>query len=247
MSDAPPNAGASLAGGGTPLVCRVCGAAIGLDQIHADLGLARCDHCGAVIDIQPRPSAGRRHRPQVPLPEKFQVRRQANLLVVRWRWFTALHLFLLLFCIVWDGFLIGFYRQILASGEAPTQVLLFPLIHVVVGVGLTYSTVAGLFNHTEVTVRPARLEIRHGPLPWFGGRSLVTASVSQLYVRRREIRTKNGGSRLLYELRAERKDGRAVTLLKNLTEPEQALWLEQEIESSLGIEDRPVGGEVSFG
>jgi hypothetical protein len=49
---------------------------------------------------------------------------------------------------------------------------------------------------------------------------------------------------LTYNVCAVLKGGQRVTLLSSLPEIDQALFVEQAVEEYLGIEDRPVGGEL---
>ncbi|HEX7009469.1 MAG TPA: hypothetical protein VF184_05775 [Phycisphaeraceae bacterium] len=47
-----------------------------------------------------------------------------------------------------------------------------------------------------------------------------------------------------YRVRVELVGGRRKHLVKGLTKPEHALFIEQELEKALGIQDRPVAGEL---
>ena len=53
-----------------------------------------------------------------------------------------------------------------------------------------------------------------------------------------------GSTWYTYEVRASMADGRDKKLVSLFYALEQALIIEQEIESFLGIEDSPVGGEM---
>jgi len=48
-----------------------------------------------------------------------------------------------------------------------------------------------------------------------------------------------------YNVNGLLKGGKRVRLLDSLPDREQALFVEQVVEGYLGIEDRPVGGELS--
>ncbi|OGG55453.1 MAG: hypothetical protein A3F84_14975 [Candidatus Handelsmanbacteria bacterium RIFCSPLOWO2_12_FULL_64_10] len=161
-------------------------------------------------------------------------------LVITWRWFSLKYIFLTVFVLFWDGFLIFWYSMALRSDD--WLPILFPIIHVAVGVGLTYSVLAGYLNKTRIQVTPRSLEIEHGPLPWPGKR-LEASYVKQLYCKERIQHSRNSTS-YSYELRAVTHDGGDRKLLKGLEEAEQALYLEQEIEKFLRIEDRPIRGEL---
>jgi hypothetical protein len=180
------------------------------------------------------------------MPERFQVERDENHLEVSWRWFSVVHIFLVFFCVVWDSFLIFWYSAVISVEGAAWIMAVFPLAHVAVGLGLTYFTIAGFLNRTRLCASHEQLSVAHGPLPWFGARVLPAASIGQLYSRELVTQTRSGTQRS-YELQAIEKSGRQLRLLRGLGEVEQALWLEQELERFLGLQDREVAGEVERG
>jgi hypothetical protein len=166
----------------------------------------------------------------------------AKSLTIRWRWFKATHLFLLFFAVIWCGFLVFWYTGATAAG-APWIFFVFPLVHVAVGVGVFYSAVAGLLNSTTLIVGDGQLSIAHRPLPWLGARTLAANEIKQLYCVEKIKRTKNGHA-TTYVVKAQRRGGDEVDLVKNLDEPAQALFIEQKVEDALGIQDVPVRGEL---
>jgi hypothetical protein len=113
-----------------------------------------------------------------------------------------------------------------------------------VGVGLIYVCLACILNTTTIRADSGQLTIRHHPLPWPGGRTnLDTHNIKQLYVKRHVSHSKNG-TRTTYQLHAITQEGRRKKLLTGLNDEDQALYLEQEIETHLGIENTPVQGEL---
>jgi hypothetical protein len=159
-----------------------------------------------------------------------------------YRWFSPGFIFLAIFALFWDGFLV-FWYSIATSQEAPLMMLLFPVVHVAVGIGVTYTALAGFYNRTLVCVGGGKLTIRHTPLPWPGNRELQAADLTQLYSEERIIRSRNG-VQLKYQLNAITRENRKVALLRNLTAPDQVRFLERTIEESLGITNAPVQGEL---
>jgi len=220
------------------------------------LGIVSCRHCGAIYDLTredqrplletPAPPPPRREsmdRAPAALPSKFVVdMSHGDRLRIRWRWFRPMALFLVFFCIAWDGFLVTWYGLGLAMGDAPLIMFLFPLVHVAVGVGLTYYTLALLVNTTTVAVSRGGLRVRHAPMPWAPSPTLRVTDLEQLYVERKVRHNKNGTS-VTFQLMAVTRDHSGRKLVGGLEELGQALYLEQEIERTLGIRDRPVAGE----
>jgi len=231
------------------LQCGGCAAAIEAKDIDLARSLARCSFCGAVMDLGRREGAERGgrfpevERPEVPLPERFRTGKDADGAYVSWRWFRPVTLFLLVFAIGWNGFLVGFFTMA-SKGGAPPVFFLFPLIHVAVGVGIGYAALTGLLNSTTVRVGGGTLRIRHAPLPWTGNRTLRRDEIEQLWCARKVGASKHGSGPVTFEVRARLKGGKSLTLLKGLDAEDQALFLEQRIERGFGIRDRPEAGEL---
>jgi len=158
-------------------------------------------------------------------------------------WFTPVAYFLAFFSTIWCGFLVVWYSMALAGG-ASLPFLLFPLLHVAVGIGLAYYTLCLFRNKTYIDIDPDYLMVTHKPIPWWkGNKDLRTSQISQLYVKEKSSRTKNG-TKITYELRAKMKD-RKDELLFNLEslESHQLLDIEKKLETFMGITDEPVKGE----
>lgn len=235
------------------LTCPSCSRPFRPADVNTALGIATCGACAQVfrLDGAEQSQLQTPTAPRVPLPEKFVVEETPGELHVRWRWFTPVTLFLIPFALGWNAFLVGWYALAFSgvggdSGGEPffgprLIMLVFPVAHVAVGVGLGYSVLTGLFNSTRLTVAHNLLQIRHGPLPWLGGGTWERAELAQLFVE--EETTRNRGS--TFRLSAVLRDGRQVPLLKGLREKAQARWLEQALEGRMRIEDRPVAGEAS--
>jgi hypothetical protein len=181
-----------------------------------------------------------RERLPVLQPNRFLVDQRNEELQIQYRWFRWTVLAMALFCVIWNGFLVAFFLPLILHGA--WQFALFGSVHAAVGVGLTYATLAGFLNRTRIRTTGRRIRVDHGPLPWLGNRTVDADSIEQLFCREKRQRTRSG-ERYSYEVRALLKNGRQVTLVGNLVEPEEAAYLEQQIEGRLGIQDRPIAGE----
>jgi hypothetical protein len=172
-------------------------------------------------------------------------------LVIETRWFEARrHLPMLAFCLFWDGFLVAWYARIFGfdaparAGTALTVLFaVFPMMHVAIGVWLTYRTLAGLLNRTRVGLRDGALFVRHGPIPWRGNLTLPPGTIRQLFCEERRA-TERRDMPLSYALSAVMEGGVRVPLVLDLERAEQGLFLEQALEERLGIVDAEVEGEV---
>lgn len=174
---------------------------------------------------------------------KMDVIEDSHGLSIKFSWFTPVAIFLIFFCAAWMGFLAFWYAMAIGSG-GPWIMLVFPILHVAVGLGLSYYTLCLLFNKTYIDVDDRHLWIHHSPIPWWKGNiDLPVNEVEQIYVKEKKSRSKNGNTSYNYALMAKLNNGSTKSLLDiNMTNSEKALELEQRIENYLGIKDRPVKG-----
>jgi hypothetical protein len=193
-------------------------------------------HAGTIMSTDTSQAA-------LPIPEHISMEQTMEGLRFSYRWFSPRFIFLAIFALFWDGFLV-FWYSIAASQDAPLMMFLFPILHVAVGIGVTYSALAGFYNSTLVSVGGGKLTIHHTPLPWPGNCELQAADLTQLYSEERIIRSRNG-VQLKYQLNAITSENRKLALLNNLTAPDQVRYLERKIEECLGIADAPVQGELT--
>ncbi len=159
------------------------------------------------------------------------------------RWYSSTVWLVLAFCVFWDAFLVFWYMTALSSAHPHPMQILFPLMHVGVGVFLTYRAITGFFNRSEISISGGKLAIHHGPFPWPGGKTLDVRTITQLYCDEKR-RVNDGRHNSFYRLNAVLSDGSATTLLAAGLERDQALYLERELELRLGIENSAVVGEL---
>jgi len=232
------------------LDCKECGARIPAEDMNLETLVARCRRCDGVFSFAAEVGAAdrgtavpaERRREPVPLPRGIAVDDGPGAVSISRRWFSPKVLGLLLFCAVWDGFLVVWIAAAFAS-EAPIPMLLFSILHVAVGAAVTYSTLAGLVNRTRIDIDPMSFSIRHGPLPWRGNRTISTLEIDQLYTMEKVHRGKHG-PHYSYQLWAKLKGAPDVKLLSGLEDRDQALYIEHVVEDRMRIADRPVEGEV---
>ncbi|MEW5931665.1 MAG: hypothetical protein AB1941_29705 [Gemmatimonadota bacterium] len=228
------------------LTCKSCRAPISADDVNLDTGLAKCRACNAVFrfDDEPELAGGGFPgvRPRLEMPRSLTRDAGGGAVVFRHRWFSWKIVFLTFFCLLWDGFLVFWYAMAFA-GDAPLIFKLFPVLHLAVGAGLTYYTVAGYVNTTTVTLDRGHLSVRHGPLPWPGSLDMDTSRCRQLYCEEKVNRGRNGYT-YTYHLKAVTSDGGRLKIVSGLDSPDVPLYLEQEMEQHLRIRDEPVAGEL---
>jgi hypothetical protein len=229
--------------------CPSCGTHIRGEDMNLAQMAARCPTCDALLDLRDQaPSLGATGAPDraapidMPLPNGIQVHSNARELRLVLRWFSPVYIFLAFFSVFWIGFLVMWYS---ITTDAPVIFQLFPLIHVAVGIGLAYSTIAGFLNSTTINVERGHLSVRHGPIPWKGNRELPADALEQLYCQEHVTHSRNGGTTIRYSVQAISKESRRkITLVSGLTDRDQALFIETQVEQKLGITDRRVTSEM---
>jgi hypothetical protein len=232
--------------------CTHCGTQIPADDLNIDTGLARCRACHAIFSFaaaldQQTPAASPHSARRMPAtaapPKGVQVEDFGGSLRMTRSWWHPAILFLLFFTIAWDAFLIFWYSIAFTQDNVPWIMIVFPVAHLAVGVGLTYFVLCSFVNRTVIEVGQGTLKITHGPLPWYGNLALITADIDQLYCKRSFNRSSDGDTSTSFELYVLDKMGSRHKLLSGLPDEEAAFYFERRIEDFLRITDRPVPGE----
>ena len=174
--------------------------------------------------------------------EKYKITEDSGDLNISYRWMACQAYFLIFFCLVWNGFLVTWYSIAFSTGEL--IMVLFPIIHVAVGVGLTYYTICLFINRTYIQVNRNEISIRFAPLPWLGAKKIDAQDITQFYVKEKKSSSKNG-TNYTYQLWYKNSSGidKKFAAGPAISSSEDAQFLEQKIENFLGIQDTPVQGE----
>ncbi len=183
---------------------------------------------------------------EIGIPDNILVDKDFQHLRIVRKWFGFKFIILTLFVIVWDAFLINWYYMAFSSSFQDAfdlMFVLFPLLHVAVGLGLTYYVIAGYLNKTFIDVDFNSITVKHGPVPFWGNKKVSSKIIKQLYCKRDDFPSSRNAYRA-FAVHAITSDRRNIKLLSGLDNSEQALFIEQEIENFLKIEDKPVKGEI---
>ncbi|MAF10059.1 hypothetical protein CMK11_06360 [Candidatus Poribacteria bacterium] len=223
--------------------CRSCGSEIAADDMNLERAIAKCAACNDVFGFSDPLEAGGNERPPVPMPRNTRVEREGADLVITWRWFKLLYLAAVVFAIVWNAGVMGLWRTALSPGTSLVG-RLSVLPFVAAGAFVAYVALTGLLNSTRLTANSDALTVRHGPIPAPGGRTIPTSDIEQLFCTERVRRSRNANAVTTYRVRVTLKDRRTRTLLWALDDFDRALFIEEQIERHLGIEDRHVRGSM---
>jgi hypothetical protein len=225
--------------------CPACGGTIPADDLDLRTGVAKCRACDEVFSFAGTVAAAAPGFLPTPRPPRVREEEVAGGIRLSWRWYRPSVWFLVFFCLFWDGFLVVWYGMALTvfstAGPIVWLPILFPVIHVAVGVWLTYLVFATFLNTTEVSAIDGDLVVVHRPLPWRRPRPLRSADIRQCFVRRH---VSGGKTRARTYVLYAALDDAVVPLVSGLDEVDHALWLEERLERHLGLRHRPVPDEV---
>ena len=206
--------------------------------------VAKCAVCNNVfsyIDQVSGPSERLHVRPPAGKPNNFKIERSAEGLVIIRRWFAPAIVALTFFCLFWDAFMVMWFYT--AIRQKAYIMALFGSLHGTVGLVMSYFVIAGYFNRTYIRISYDSIIVSHKPMPWFGQKSISRQGLRQLYSKEK-INYGRGGDTRLYSVQAIAKDGKIIELVSGLASSEEALFIEQEVERYLRLNDEPVRGEI---
>ena len=170
------------------------------------------------------------------MPRRLSIFKRGFELELSHSWYGPLTPVLLVFCVLWDGFLLIWYTYGVFTEDAmPGIYFLLPMIHVGVGFVVTYYVLCLLFNRTIVSVNNSHLRVRHKPIPWVKKDiTIPSKTVKQVYVEER-IDLRN---RLYYVLRAILHNDEDIALMEIFETSTSIQQITVEVENYLDIEDR---------
>lgn len=225
------------------LSCPNCEEKILSSDINLNKGLAKCSSCHVLFNIEKEVEDAPKKEEIFVIPKGIEVLKMFSELNIDMRWRHTASWFLMTFTLIWNGILLPMALFIILSGEI--FALLFMSIHLAVGIGLIYWSLAALFNTTYITVDSQYITIQHRPFKMFFKEfQFETKEVNQLYVKKYSNGSTNGVPNYVYGVMAILNSKEEIKIIKGLSKPNQALYLEQEIEKFAGIKDRPVVGEI---
>ncbi|MCA2980997.1 MAG: hypothetical protein INH41_04940 [Myxococcaceae bacterium] len=206
--------------------CGACGATLSAKDLDRALGVGTCHACGAVMALGDEAPA-RAPKAKAPRPSNAVIDERHGRLQVSWPMVPRA---------------VGTAAALLAVACAAGLVLTLalPSLHArspaFIGLVATFAAVAWValtlaLNDTIFRAEDDRLVITYGPLPR-PGTTVPRAEVAQLYVEQTNPER--------FAVMAQLRDGGRVLLVDGLAHRDEALWLEQAVESRWNIVDRPV-------
>ncbi|MDQ8185386.1 hypothetical protein [Pelagicoccus sp. SDUM812002] len=175
------------------------------------------------------------------LPKNIELVPDGEALVIRRTWRSGPSYFLIAFSLFWDLFIVVWFTAAIREEEWGT--LAFGMIHLLFGLGISYLTLAYFLNKTDIRIDTNNLTISHAPIPWSGTYVQANSEIDQLHSKER-VHQRNNMKTYYYDLVSRDKSGTDKKLLIGLTDKNQALYLEKEIEKTLGIKNRTIEGQI---
>jgi len=223
------------------LLCPKCARPVPVENINISSLIGKCGNCNSIFEVEDE--LGKQEvaeRPVIELPKGFDVQRGVSELRIRVKWRkTRMVWFYVLFSAFWNGVVFIFVGVAVATNNAVMALAIS--IHFIVGISFLLYTIALFVNTSELYATTHGLRIKHGPIPvpFNPKRDIPRAQLDQLYVEEYIASRTNGNPNYAFRLCASIKgEDKRAKLMKGLKKPDQALYLEHEIEKFMGIENR---------
>lgn len=228
------------------LNCVECETSIIAENINLEYYLAKCEKCHTVFDFKKQLDEAPKKRAEVAMPSNIEVLRLRNELNISLDWWSKdkKPTFLIFFTIFWNSVVSIFVLAALATGE--WLMLAAISIHLTIGIGLVYYLLCKYFNKTTFRVTRGYLTTKHHPLPvpFYGAKDIPVSKIKQLYCKEYVAATQNKRPIYAYAVYLNTKTRKEVKILKGLDTPQQALYVEQEVENFLGLIDKRIEDEL---
>lgn len=185
----------------------------------------------------------------IQMPKNMSIEEKSGELTIIRRWFSLMFIFMSFFVLFWNtiviAYYIGIFYSIFQKGEGlvitheEALTLCVPLLHLLLGLGFLYYTICGFFNKTQILITFEQICVTHGPIPWFGNRTIAIHDIQQLFCKEH----KGSKGALSYSVNVSTKEGKKVKIVSGLTDSIQARFIEETIEKRLNIKDETIAGE----
>ncbi len=240
------------------LSCQQCDTPILAGDMNLEHAIAKCSHCGFVFSfaevlgsatgsiahLQEAIRQGwKPHQDPVALPAGMTIKTMAGSVRITQRWFEKLAFLSLVSCLLWYAPLYLWFTELYYPG-LDFSLKMITTLYAGGGVFFAYFTLARFVNSTVIQADRRFLTVRQRPLPWFGKRNIPVPDVKQIYCVESVRHNSLGHRHASYQVRAILHSGATIGLTSGLKHPEQAFFIEDQLEKGLGIPPRKVQGEL---
>ncbi len=154
------------------------------------------------------------------LPKQMHVKRRYNQVEITYNWFRLSNILItvLAAAVAFGG---GYF------GDIPF------VIRSLIAVLLMYVAIAGWVNKTRILITDQHISVSYFPLPWVGAKTIDTEAVKKLYNQKKTFMSFGGHAVLIVSDGVE-----DLKLVGGFVDKKQAVYVQQEIERYLGIDNQ---------
>ncbi len=181
----------------------------------------------------------------IPLPRGIEINFHDEYIQITRTWFSLFKLIgIILSAIVFNFVVInkGMLGVVMSDAALPPKA--FSLLFIIIGITLIYLALVIWINKSQIYVSKKAIEIKHQPLPWLGNKRIETSNIKQFFVKKKVGSERNGTRTVSFHVMGVTDNDKTFKLITGLKSSNQALYIEQEIEKYLGIENETVSGEM---
>jgi len=205
--------------------------------------IAKCSLCNEVFSISMQapttsliPRKPLMHSP----PAGMTLSHDGEILLITRRIYSKRFVSLILSALATDGFII--YFNCFVTLRLP----LLPggLVLYAIGAGMTAIGIAMLANSMVIRISHTTVTVRIGPFPWPGNIDMNASDIDQPFCTKTFGPSSDDRQSNSYNIEVKMKNGARITLVSGIDYYIDALFIEQQVEQSIGITDCPVIGET---
>jgi hypothetical protein len=238
-----------------PVRCKRCLSLVSEINVNRVEQVANCERCGALFslakiydtskEVASKPIYTYKSlKPTIyEMPKGLEVMHLGFELSIDAKPSNTLKIFFTIFSLFWNGVIAIFVLVALFSGRL--EILLYISLHLTIGLIMAYYALCLFVNKNQILVDKRSLRTKHGPLkiPFKKEHYIEANFINQIFCQKYVVATINGQPRYGYKVVLRKNDGDNLDIIHGLELYHQALYLEQQIESYLNLEDKPVEEE----
>ena len=231
------------------LNCPSCQTEIQPKHINMKRLTAFCDECNHIFRFENMvPFSSTPNKKTILQPQKVQIKHEMGRTIIEWQWAGFYLVYRALFLVLVLALVAYLFNRIFPEGTQESDwtswlnFLLLPPIWFVPG--MIYSLLAGFINKTQVILDNRELKVKHGPVPWLGWITLDRYDIVQIFTKMTR-KKKKGRSYYVYAILANGKEHKILTGRPAVANSDLLLFVAQELEAAMGIEDKRVQGEFT--
>lgn len=238
------------------LSCCSCGSTLNTESLNPEFAVIHCSHCGSLYDASTlerntyATDSNSEIEARYPRPENIRVNRGSNQVGFSWR---AHHPVTSLGSLLINFLVFGHLSQTLLPkyldgfswhNGNPAE---FGIVNWLLIAGSVWISSVLLLNRHRIRLTNSSLVVDQTPvpIPWKLRKTVPRNKIHQCFVAERVQHKKNQSPHTYYVLRLIDTDDTLIDLPGRFKTPEQALYIERNLESELNLANIRIAGEIS--